>query len=105
MQRSFLKRSAIAGTLGLFTLSACGGVAGEQQPWTDSQSSASQLQADGRPASVFGVRSRISVKGINREPAEQLGIKIRRLLRHYAATERDIANLLHANWIDEEREL
>ncbi|MFL5358195.1 M36 family metallopeptidase [Archangium sp.] len=53
MQRNILTRSALAGVLGLFTLSACGEApAGEVD---DSQTAVSELRADGKPASAYGV--------------------------------------------------
>jgi Zn-dependent metalloprotease len=56
MQRNFLKRSTIAGALGLFTLSACGEVpAGEAETLADSQTAVAELRADGRPASAYGL--------------------------------------------------
>ena len=43
-----------------------------------------------------------SIQRIDCQPAQQLGIKVGRLLRHHIAGERDIAQLVERNGLDQE---
>lgn len=44
-------------------------------------------------------------ESVNRQSAEQFGIEIGGFLRQHLTRKRDVANLLHAHWIHEERDV